>query len=163
MNFTPEEVTAGFAEDARAAQARSDSSLKRTEAVIANIATMRAYMPTSQINSVVECLRTEERQFFIEKLEELAQQVTTMPKTYEQDGKGDQAIVHLHYFKGSADWYITERDQERAQFQAFGLADLFGDGGELGYINIVELIRNGVELDMYFTPCTLESIKKERA
>lgn len=162
MNFTPAEVAAGFADDARAAQARSDSNFKRTEEVIANIATLRAFMPTSQISSIVECLRTEEREFFREKIKELAQQVTTMPKTYEQDGKGDQTIVHLHYFKGSADWYITERDQERAQIQAFGLADLFGDGGELGYINIVELIRNGVELDMYFTPCTLESIKKER-
>lgn len=163
MNFTQEEVAAGFADDARAAQARSDSSMKRTEEVIANIATLRAFMPASQINSIVECLRTEEREFFREKIKELAQQVTTMPKTYDQDGNGDKAIVHLHYFKGSADWYITERDMERAQFQAFELADLFGDGGELGYINIVELIRSGVELDMYFTPCTLEAIKKERA
>lgn len=65
--------------------------------------------------------------------------------------------------RAAHNWYITERDMERAQFQAFGLAVLFGDGGELGYINIVELIRNGVELDMYFTPCTLEAIRKERA
>src|SRR6266850_319110 len=159
MNFTAEQVAAGFEADARAAAARHDRVRAQTEELVANIATLRAFICSSQLSAMGECLRTEEREFFREKIRELAQQVTTMPKTYQQDGKGDQAIVHLHYFKGSADWYITERDMERAQLQAFGLADLFGDGGELGYINIVELIRNGVELDMYFTPCTLEAIR----
>jgi hypothetical protein len=163
MNFTTEQVAAGFAADAQVAAARSERSRAQTEELVTNIAALRAFIGVSQLQAIGHGLRSEERQFFIEKLEELAQQVTTMPKTYEQDGKGDNAIVTLHYFKDGADWYITERDMERAQLQAFGLADLFGDGGELGYINIVELIRNGVELDMYFTPCTLESIRKECA
>ena len=61
------------------------------------------------------------------------------------DGKGDDAVVYLHYFRGGMDWYITEKDMEEEQHQAFGLADL-GYGGELGYISIQELIDNGVSL-----------------
>src|SRR3989442_851268 len=83
-------------------------------------------------------------------------------KTHDKHSKGDAAIVYLHYFNGSMDWYITEKDMEAGgQHQAFGLAD-FGDGGELGYISIVELIRNHVELDLYWTPCTLAHIRARR-
>jgi hypothetical protein len=86
-----------------------------------------------------------------------------MPKTYEQDGKDDQAIVYLHYFAGGrANAYITERDQEPEQHQAFGLADLFGDGGERGYISLVEWLANGAELDFHFTPCTLGELRHRR-
>ena len=37
------------------------------------------------------------------------------------------------------------------QVQAFGVADL-GMGPEAGYISIPELLENGAELDLYFTP-----------
>jgi hypothetical protein len=110
------------------------------------------------------CLRGEERQFFIDKLAELAALIATMPKTYEQDGLGENAMVYLHYFAGGqANWYITEKDaetpEEPGQHQAFGLADLFNDGGELGYISIVELIQNRAELDLYFKPRTLGELR----
>ena len=71
-------------------------------------------------------------------------------------------MVHLHYFTGSQDWYITERDTSEEQHQAFGLAD-FGDGGELGYISIAELIKHGVELDLYWKPRTLAEIRIQKA
>lgn len=108
--------------------------------------------------------RGEEREFFRDKLCALADLVSKMPKTYEQDGKGDAALVGLHYFAGGrASWWITEKDAGSVndpagvnpQHQAFGLADLFGDGGELGYISIAEILENGGELDLYFTPKTL--------
>ena len=109
--------------------------------------------------------RGEEREFFRNKLCELAELVSTMPKTYEQDGKGEQAVIYLHYFTNSCDWYITERDAETqeqpGQHQAFGLADL-GCGPELGYISIVELLANGAELDLYFKPRTLENLKSNK-
>ncbi len=82
-----------------------------------------------------------------------------MPKTYEQDGKGDDAVVYLHYFRGDMDWYITEKDMEAEQHQAFGLADLGMGFPELGYINISELIDNNVELDLYWEPKTLREVK----
>ncbi|MBL0011067.1 MAG: DUF2958 domain-containing protein [Nitrosomonas sp.] len=81
-----------------------------------------------------------------------------MPKTYGQDGMGDKAIAYLHYFSGGSDWYITEKDMEDEQLQAFGLANL-GQGGELGYISIQELIDAGVEIDLYWTPKTIGQIK----
>jgi hypothetical protein len=70
-----------------------------------------------------------------------------------------RAVAHLRYFAGgSAAWLITERDAGAPddstpgeQSQAFGHADLFGDGGELGYISIAEIIAEGGELDLHFT------------
>lgn len=113
-------------------------------------------------------LRGEEAQFFVDKFCEIGTRIYNMPKTYDQEGCGDGAVAYLHYFKGGCDWYITEKDAAAdGQHQAFGWADL-GHGGELGYISIVELIANGVELDLYFSPATLgeifarKKIKEER-
>ena len=99
----------------------------------------------------------EEKQFFYDKLVELANIVETMPVTYATDGQGNQAIVHLHYFTAGADWYITERDCETEQLQAFGKADL-GYGGELGYISLVDILKCGAELDFYWQPRKLFEI-----
>ena len=111
-------------------------------------------------------MRGEEKQFFFDMIVEIAEIVSTMPKTYEQDGKEDQAVAYLHYFRGNQDWYITEKDmetpEEPGQHQAFGLADL-GHGGELGYISIVELVKAGVELDLYFKTQTLGEIRANQA
>ena len=122
---------------------------------------LRQFMPQSELACLRESCHGEEKQFFIVRMVELAALIYSMPKTYEQDGKGDQAIAYLHYFKGGGDWYITEKDADQdgeGQIQAFGLADL-GYGPELGYISIQELIENNVELDLHFTPCTLAKIK----
>jgi hypothetical protein len=123
--------------------------------------TLRGFIGSGQLQAIGDACRGEEKQFFFDKMVALSDLVSTMPQTYQQDGLGDQAIVSLHYFRGSMDWYITERDSDpdgEGQIQAFGLAD-FGDGGELGYISIVELIASGVELDMYFEPKTLGQIR----
>ena len=64
------------------------------------------------------------------------------------------ALARLHYFTGGCDWWIVEKDADSdhaGQVQAFGVADL-GMGAELGYISIPELLENGAELDLYFTP-----------
>lgn len=123
------------------------------------------FMCASQISAIRCGMRGEEKQFFFDKVAALGQLISTMPKTYEQEGKGDEAIVSLHYFRGSADWYILERDSDpdgEGQIQAFGLADLFRDGGELGYISIPELLSVGAELDMYFTPTTIGKLREIR-
>lgn len=120
---------------------------------------LRGFIGKSQLHAIGQGCWGGERQYFYDKLVEMAGIVTRMPRTYEQDGLGDRAIAHLHYFKGSCDWYITEKDSEPdGQHQAFGLANL-GYGGELGYISIVELVDLDVELDLYFTPCSLAEIK----
>jgi hypothetical protein len=115
---------------------------------------LRRFIGKSQLAALRELFRGEERQYFFDKVCELRDLVTNMPKTYEQEGKGDGAIIHLHYFIGNCNWYITERDSEESQLQAFGLADL-GYGPEYGYISIEELLENGVELDFYYRPRTV--------
>lgn len=121
-----------------------------------------------QMSCIKSLARGEEKQFFWDKACELAALVATMPETYANDGKGDQAIAYLHYFAGGqASWYITEKDKgdgsgDRGQHQAFGLADLFGDGGELGYISLPEIFAAGGEIDLHFTPATLADIRAKR-
>lgn len=121
---------------------------------------LRGFISPLQLQAIGNGVRSDDRQFFIEKLCELAARVTAMPKTYAQEGLGGAALAHLHYFTGGGDWYITEKDMESEQHQATGLVDL-GFGSEFGYISIVELIENNVELDLHFTPKPLKEIDAE--
>ena len=121
--------------------------------------TCMGFIPYAQFKTMTQLCRGEEGDHFRDKFQEYAERFATMPKTYEQDGMGDNAVAHLHYFTGSADWYITERDMEAEQHQAFGWADL-GYGGELGYISLVEICQHpSVDLDLYFAPAALAEIK----
>jgi len=136
------------------------------ERIIENVNTLNDFIGVRQLTAMTSALRGEEGEHFENKLEEYAERARTMPKTYEQDGKGDEAIVYLHYFHPNGfDWYITEKDMgdgtgDTAQYQAFGYADM--GYPELGYISIAELVANNVELDLYFTPRTLAEVKRER-
>lgn len=121
------------------------------------IGQIRGFVGSTQLQAIGQLCQGEERQFFFNKMVEMANIITSMPVTYETDGHGDQAIVQLHYFTADCDWYITERDMESEQLQAFGMADL-GYGGELGYISIVELLECGAELDLHWKPATLAQV-----
>lgn len=123
----------------------------------------------SQRAAVGQLMQGEEGQFFKDKMVELAGIAETMPKTYGQDGMGDNAVAYLHYFRGGSDWYITERDRgspedtpEDRDSQCFGFVVLNGDvdNAELGYISIPELTGLGVELDFHWTPKTIGEIKR---
>lgn len=137
-------------------------SLKKEIPLISKFVSERQ-LTTIAINAV----SSEEGQFFIDKGHEMAEIFKTMPKTYEQDGLGDDAIVYLHYFTSGMDWYITERDMGECpdtkevseQNQAFGLADLGMGYPELGYISLEELKSVGAEIDLYWTPKTLAEVK----
>jgi len=129
------------------------------------ILALQHFMPRSQWECILDGLKGEERRHFAGLLRTYAHRIATMPQTYEQDGKGDEATVYLHYFTGGGDWYITEKDSDpdqSGQHQAFGLACPFGDEGELGYISIVELRQVGAELDLYFEPQPLGKIRATR-
>ena len=106
----------------------------------------------------------EEGQFFIDKMAELASMVETMPVTYQQEGLGEEAVAHLHYFLGDCHWYITEKDKDGEVDQAFGFAILHGDliCAEYGYIPISELVDTGVgaELDFHFKPTPMSQVKQ---
>lgn len=134
----------------------------KAEQAKADVTLLTYFIGRNQLRAIRDGLRGEEQGFFQEKIASLSDAIRAMPKVYEQDGLGDQAIVHLHYFYGNMDWFITEKDMTLVQHQAFGLAD-FGDGGELGYISIKEIIDSGkVELDLYWTPKTLADVKAKR-
>ena len=136
--------------------------MSRMKQAIEDVKVLKTIVSPAQLNVIGHAVRGEERDFFFDKLSELATTFNTMPKSYEQDGKGDDAIVYLHYFKGNADWYITEKDMEDEQHQAFGYCDLGMGCPELGYVSLIELAQCGVDLDMYWTPKTLREVKAER-
>lgn len=127
---------------------------------------LRGFLSASQWSATQAGLRSEDKGAFAEIAHRLAEILNTMPRTYETDGQGSAAIGYLHYFKGAANWYITELDKDpdgAGQIQAFGLADLGMGMAELGYINIQELIQNNVDLDYHFQPTSLRELRAELA
>lgn len=119
--------------------------------------TLKTFIGPRQRRVLRELLKGEESEGFQEIILGLAKTVATMPRPYETDGQGVKAIVHLHYFVGHCDWWITERDSSEVQLQAFGLADM--GGRELGYISIADAIAAGAELDLYWIPRPLSQVK----
>ncbi len=124
------------------------------------ISILTQFINPAQLNILRLNVKGEEGMYFADVLQQRAERVTAMHETYGQDGMGDDAIVWLHYFMGGADWYITEKDSEAGQHQAFGLADM-GYGAELGYISLAEILAHGAELDLHWTPKTLAETKAE--
>ena len=119
----------------------------------------RYYMPTGERLALLENLRGEEGAGIAEIVLAVAKTIETMPQTYQTEVQGKAAVAHLHYVGGAVDAWITERDMgdesgDMRQLQAFGLITLTGNrqDAELGYISIAELIQNGIELDLYWTP-----------
>lgn len=126
--------------------------------------TLYDFIGPNQRRTLIDILAGEEGQWMANLIADLAQRIDAMPLTYEQDALGDQAIVHLHYFIGGCDWFITEKDMgcpndsedEKGQHQAFGLARIHE--AELGYISIAELIENNVEINLHWTPRTIRQV-----
>jgi len=113
------------------------------------------FINPAQLQTMRTLARGEEGKFFTDKMKELTQTFTTMPKPYKTDGQGDNAVAVLHYFHRGGDWYIVERDSSDQQHQAFGVACLTGEYPEKGYVSIAELLENGAELDLHWTPKTI--------
>ena len=86
-----------------------------------------------------------------------------LPKLYEQDGKGLDAIAFVKFFTPDSNWtwYATEFDGTDL---FFGLVDGFEK--ELGYFSLSELqsvkgpLGLKIERDLYFKPTTLEELMK---
>lgn len=128
------------------------------------------YMPDAQRLTLLDLIDGEEGDGFVHTLVELMDLIGKMPKSYETDGQGKEAVAYLHYFGGPVDAWVTERDigddrfspapPETPQLQAFGMITLSGNknDAELGYICILELIENSIELDLYWNPKTLKEV-----
>ena len=86
-----------------------------------------------------------------------------LPKLYEQDGKGLDAIAFVKFFTPDSNWtwYATEFDGTDL---FFGLVDGFEK--EFGYFSLSELqsvkgpLGLKIERDLYFKPTTLEELMK---
>ena len=149
-------------------QAADSPKPSRLATLAAQCHALRHFIGRGQLAAMIDGTTGEEGEWFRAKIGELFDTVQTMPKSYETDGQGMRAIARLRYFAGGcAAWLITERDAGAPddsipgkQHQAFGHADIFGDGGELGYISIAEIIAEGGELDLYFTPTPLWKVLK---
>jgi hypothetical protein len=146
--------------------------LSRSEIIRRGNAAMKeltGFIGPSQAATVKSYLKGEEGQWFMEKMEELAAIVKSMPVTYGQDGKGDDAICYLHYFGPNYDCWITEKDMEEsenpaeAQWQAHGYTHWAHNGQHvsMGYICLPEIFRAGAELDFHFAPRPLREIKRK--
>jgi hypothetical protein len=137
-----------------------------------NRAKLRQFINPAQIEVMWQSCQGEEGEWFRKTFLDLAGIITNMPETYDQEGKGDQARIYLHYFTGGCDWYITEKDFNATDpddesglighYQAFGVANL-GYGPELGYISIPELLAAGAELDLHWTVQPIADVAKARA
>lgn len=122
-----------------------------------NLKFLLKFVGRAQLDVMQKICDGEESAFMEAKIDELVGVIKTMPKSYETDDQGQNAVVYLHYFLGGMDWHITEKDREEDQFQAFGLANL-GYGGELGYISIDEITSCGAEIDLYWTAKKLSEV-----
>lgn len=127
-------------------------------------ATIAPFISIGQATAISTAMLGDEKNHFMQLVVDFADRIDSMASTYEQDGKGNNAMVYLHYFYGGSDFFITEKDEDGGVDQAFGYVILNGDDqcAELGYISIRELTYRGVELDLYFVPRTLAEIKAER-
>ncbi len=130
--------------------------------------TLNQFIGRNQLQVMKQNCKGEEGQFFKDLFLKLNETIRNMPKTYETDGQGNEAIATLHYFNGGSDWYIVEKDAGSVddevpgiQAQAFGFTCLNGDGenAELGYISIEALIKHNVEIDLYYKPEKIGDIK----
>jgi hypothetical protein len=105
------------------------------------------------------------------KLEQFKQafKLTNTPALYANEDVEDPIVtVKLFDPTGSATWYLTEFSEvapDGVPNLAFGLCDLFQDGGELGYVSIEELatvkgrLGIGIEIDVHWEPKPLSQVR----
>ena len=116
------------------------------------------YINRQQLVCIVDNCRSEEGQFFIDKMEELCKTIKEMPGIGDTSEMKDP-IVHLHYFIGSCDWHITETGKSNLE-AAFGYCDLGMGCPELGYVSIQEILENDAEIDLYWVKKPLSQVMK---
>lgn len=137
------------------------------EAKKALVAMLGTFMGQQQVAVLADGLRGEERYGIADQVLSVWKRIKEMPQTYEtRPWSADKTLCELHYFLSDFNAWITEKDmganQEwtpvTQQLQAFGLIDL-GEA-ELGWISIQELVSNGFELDLNWTPKSLATVQR---
>ena len=83
--------------------------------------TYSQFFPKAQADVLKSLLASEESSYVCNLIDSIIQKIESMPSTYETEEQGENAFAILHYFGGACDFYITEKDIEDGQNQAFGL------------------------------------------
>ena len=129
------------------------------------------FMPLSQRRALMTMLIGEEREAAVELVERAVEMVKNTPLTYQSAEETNEKVVGLHYFNGSIDVWIVERDVGDTldgngcgvQHQAYGRASFSGgwEGGEWGYISLAEHMQHDLEMDLYWEPKTVGQVRAE--
>lgn len=122
---------------------------------LANIQSILPFVSRQQALALAELAKGEGAHRGAKGIESVKGIIEAMPSRGEQEGMGYKAIAHLHYFSGQQDFFITEKGESHTQLSAFGLS-LNGQAADLNGINISELINDGFELDLDWTPKPIE-------
>ena len=123
---------------------------------------IRHFLPRGQYMALGNLIRqSEEREHYQRLVISTHEGIASMPATYDQDGKGDQSVAHLHYTHGGFDFYVTEKDMEGiGTEQVFGLVSMPPNYPEVGYFNLGEIVAAGAELDLHWTPKTIAECER---
>ncbi len=121
---------------------------------------LASYMGWPQWSSLQTLMHGgEESAFFQEIATNLSRCIAEMPEAGSQD---EAETVFLHYFLGSSDVWVLEKDAAAGVERVFAFSLLNGDArmAELGYVDLSQLILTGFELDFYFSPKPLAEVRE---
>jgi hypothetical protein len=118
---------------------------------------LNRFIGTQQRAGINILCQSEERQFYYQSLMRLKNIIETMPVTF-QIKRNEVVTAHLHYFTATTHFFITKRDRDAWQLQAYGLTILSDGDKKLGYLGIDEILRGGAVLDLSWSPVELNQV-----
>ena len=113
------------------------------------LAIAKSVLPMVQYVSTLKFAQGEEREFFVNKIKEIAVAVENAPKINATDGLEEHRIVLLYFHPSGTQSFITEIGKDG---DAFGFQCLNDDweNAEWGYLNLDELKNiRGMEVDFH--------------
>jgi len=119
---------------------------------------LQGFIGNLQLQALRMLYKSRDGKWYRNRLNELLQTFNNLPELYSNEELGENAIIKLHYFTPSSDFYITEIDRDRRT--AFGLIRIAEP--ELGYINLPDLIDCNTEIDLHWSEKTIADVKGER-
>lgn len=129
------------------------------------LAIAKSVLPTVQYVSTLKFAQGEEREFFVNKIKEIAVAVENAPKINATDGLEEHRIVLRYFHPSGTQSFITEIGKDGDAFGFQCLNDDW-DNAEWGYLNIDELKNiRGMEVDFHVPAgMTVEKfIQKEKS
>lgn len=76
-------------------------------------------------------------------------ELARLPSFYSNSEKSaEDIVIHMHFFYGSADWYVAEFDGEDTFFGYVNLGDpVCAEWGNFSFTELKEIKVNGFEID----------------